>query len=145
MLEGIVADGAPIAANRVHSIVRKFFNWCVEQEIIEVSPCAGLKPPAGKEGSRDRVFSDDELRCAWQAAARLGAPFGAMVQLLILTGQRRGEVAGMEWAELDLERRLWSLPHERVKNDRRHEVPLSPQAIAIIERLPRISDHFVLC
>jgi integrase len=143
VLEGIVADGAPIAANRVHSIVRKFFNWCLEQEIIEVSPCAGLKPPAGKEGSRDRVLSDDELRRAWQAAAKLGPPFGAMVQLLILTGQRRGEVAGMRWAELGFENRLWTLPRERVKNDRRHEVPLSPQAMAVLEGLPRISDRFV--
>jgi integrase len=143
VLERIVADGAPIAANRVHSIVRKFFNWCLEQEIIEASPCAGLKPPAGKEGSRDRVLSDDELRRVWQAAEKLGAPYGAMVQLLVLTGQRRGEVVGMQWAELDLENRLWTLPRERVKNDRRHEVPLSAQAIAVIDGLPRISDRFV--
>jgi integrase len=143
MLERIVADGAPIAANRVHSIVRKFFNWCLEQEIVEASPCAGLKPPAGKEGSRDRVLSDDELRRVWQAAEKLGPPYGATVQLLLLTGQRRGEVVGMQWAELDLASRLWTLPRERVKNDRRHEVPLSRQAVAIIDNLPRISDRFV--
>jgi integrase len=143
VLEKIVAGGAPIAANRVHSIIRKFFNWCLEQEIVEASPCAGLKPPAGKEDSRDRILSDDELRRVWKAADKLGAPYGAMVQLLILTGQRRGEVVGMQWAELDLKDRVWTLPRERVKNDRRHEVPLSLQAIAIIKGLPRISDQFV--
>jgi integrase len=142
MLERIVEGGAPIAANRVHGIVRKLFSWCVEQDSIAASPCAELRPPAGKEGSRDRVLNDDELRRVWQAAERLGPPSGAMVQLLILTGQRRNEVAQMQWGELDLEGRLWTLPRERVKNDRRHEVPLSPQAIKIIQELPRIGERF---
>jgi integrase len=141
MLDRMV-DHAPIAANRVHSIVRKLFNWCLEQEIIAVSPCLGLRPPA-PETSRDRVLSDHELGLVWQAAQRLGVPFGSIVQLLILTGQRRGEVAQMQWAELDIDKRLWTLPRERTKNDRRHEVPLSPQAIAVLKGLPRISDQFV--
>jgi integrase len=142
MLDRIVERGTPIAANRVHSVTRGLFNWLVGQEIIAASPCAGLKAPAGNEGSRDRVLSDHELRQVWQAAGQLG-PYGAMVRLLILTGQRRGEVAGMEWGELDLENCLWTLPRERVKNDRRHEVPLSPQTIAIIQSLPRIGDKYV--
>jgi integrase len=143
MLEGIVVRGTPVTANRVHGIVRRLFNWCVEQELIEVSPCVGLKRPAGKETPRDRVLSDDELRQVWQATEKLGLPFGPWVQLLILTGQRRNEVAHMQWGEVDIDKRLWTLPRERVKNNRRHEVPLSPQAIAILERLPRISDRFV--
>jgi integrase len=143
MLERIVVGGAPITANRVHGVVRRLFNWCVEQELIAASPCVGLKPPAGKETPRDRVLSDDELRQVWQAAETLGPPFGAVVQLLILTGQRRNEVAHMQWGEVDVEKRLWMLPRERVKNNRRHEVSLSPQAAAIIERVPRISDKFV--
>ena len=133
---------APVAANRVHSIVRKLFNWAVENDLIVSSPVAGLKAPHA-ETSRDRVLSDDELRRVWQAAEGLGPLNGDMVRLLVLTGQRRGEVAGMQWGELDLEKRLWTLPRERVKNDRRHEVPLSPQAAAIISALPRISDRFV--
>jgi len=141
MLERIVERGAPIAANRVHSVTGTLFNWLVGQEIIAASPCAGLKAPAGNENPRDRVLSDHELRQVWQTAGELG-PYGAMVRLLILTGQRRGEVAGMEWGELDLEDRLWMLPRERVKNKRRHEVPLSPQAVAIIQSLPRISDKY---
>jgi integrase len=143
MLERIVDDGTPITANRVHGIVRRLFNWCVEQELIAASPCVGLRPPAGKETPRDRVLSDDELRQVWRAVAKLGPPFGAAVQLLILTGQRRNEVAHMQRGELDAERRVWTLPRERVKNNRRHEVPMSAQAIAIIERAPRISDKFV--
>ena len=137
-----MGNGTPIAANRLHSIVRKFFNWCVENELIAASPCAGLKQPAS-EISRDRVLSDRELRLVWEAAEKIGYPFGSMVQLLTLTGERRGEVANMQWGELDLQKRVWSLPRERVKNNRQHDVPLSPQAVAIIERIPRISDRFV--
>ena len=141
MLDKIV-DDAPIMANRVHSIARKLFNWAVENEIVAASPIAGVKPPA-EEASRDRVLSDDELRVVWCAADKTGPPFGPLVKLLILTGQRRGEVAGMEWSEIDIENRLWTLPRERTKNDRRHEVPLSTQALAIIKQLPRISDRYV--
>ena len=142
MLDKLV-DDTPIAANRVHSIIRKFFNWCAEKDIVAVSPCHSLKAPAGKENSRDRMLSDEELRTVWNAAEQLGGLFGPMVQLLILTGQRRGEVANMEWTELDLARGLWSLPRDRVKNDRAHEVPLTPQAIEILKELPQISDRFV--
>jgi integrase len=131
---------APIAANRTCSIVRKFFNWAVENDMIATSPVAGVRTP-NPETSRDRVLTDDELRAVWQEAERIGYPLGSIVQLLILTGQRRGEVAGMRWDEIQAG--LWSLPRERVKNDRRHEVPLSRQVIAILDRLPRIGDRYV--
>ena len=91
----------------------------------------------------DRVLNEDELRRIWLAAERLGPAHGPLVQLLILTGQRRSEVAHMEWGEIDFDGRLWTLPRERVKNNRPHEVPLSPQAIAILERQPRLSERFV--
>jgi integrase len=131
---------APVTANRVHSIVRKFFGWCVENDLLANSPVAGIKR-LHKETARDRVLTDDELKAVWRAAEKVGYPFGSIIQLLILTGQRRGEVGGMQWAELAGD--VWSLPRERVKNDRRHEVPLSRQAMAIIERSPRIGDKYV--
>ena len=143
MLEPIVEAGSPIAANRIHGIARRLFSWAVEHEIIAASPMAGLKAPAAEQ-SRDRILTDDELRRVWDAAGQFGDPlYGAMVRVLILTGQRRGEVVGMERAELDLEGRLWSLPKERTKNARAHDVPLSPQAIAVISNIPCISEHFV--
>jgi integrase len=127
----------------VHSITRKLFGWAVEHEIIAASLMAALKAPA-VEKSRDRVLTDDELRRVWNAAGQIGDPiYGAVVRVLILTGQRRGEVAGMEQAELDLEGRLWSLPKERTKNARAHDVPLSPQAIIVINKIPRTSERFV--
>jgi integrase len=133
---------APVAANRVHSIVRKFFNWTVENDLIPSSPVAGVKAP-NPETSRDRVLTDAELKAVWRAANKEGYPIGAILQLLILTGQRRGEVAGMTWSELDFKAKAWTLPRERVKNDRRHEVPLSRQAVAIIKQAPRIGDRYV--
>jgi integrase len=141
MLDRLVANDTPMLANRVHSVTRKLFSWAVEQEIIEVSSFVGLKAPA-EEKSRDRILSDQELRAVWQAASQMGV-YGGLVRALILTGQRRGEIAGLTWDETDLDKRLISLPRERVKNNRAHEIPLSPQAVSLIEALPRNSEQYV--
>jgi integrase len=138
----LVGIDAPAAANLVHATMRTFFNWCVENDLIANSPVFGVRAP-NKHTPRDRVLTDDELRAVWRATEKEGYPLGPLLQLLILTGQRRGEVTGMEWGEIDLDRALWTLPRERVKNDRRHEVPLSRQAIGIIKSVPRIGDRYV--
>ena len=143
LLDGLVAGGRPIAANRTLTAVRKLFNWAIERDILGASPCAGVKPPT-PEQSRDRVLGDTELSSVWRAADQLGGPFGALVKLLILTGQRRDEVARMTWSEVDLEARLWTLPKERSKNGKPHDIALSDPAVAILEALPRIGDTFVL-
>jgi len=101
----------------------------------------GLKAPP-QESSRDRILTDQELRLVWRAAGQMGV-YGGLVRALIVTGQRRGEIAGLTWDEIDLNKRLISLPRERVKNNRAHEIPLSPQAVALIEALPRNSEHYV--
>ena len=143
LLDRIVDVGKPIAANRTFSAARKMFNWAVARDIISASPCTGVKPPTA-ERSRDRVVSDSELRDVWHAANKVGGPFGALVQLLIVTGQRRDEVAQMRWAEIDLDGRLWTLAPARVKNDQPHDVPLSDSAVAILQALPRIGNEYVL-
>jgi integrase len=140
ILDRVVDGGAPIAANRTFSAVRKMFNWAVARDIIALSPCAGVKPPTA-ERSRDRKLSDEELKLVWQAAGEIGWPFGTMVQMLILTGQRRDEVARMTWDEVDLGQRLWTLPRERVKNNEAHEVPLSDAAIAVLTALPHVGAY----
>jgi integrase len=132
-----VNDRAPIMANRVLAAVRKLFNWCLARDVIQVSPCSLIEPPS-PERSRDRILRDDELRLVWNAAGADASPFGPLVKLLILTGQRLAEVGGMRWGELDLETKLWTLPAERVKNGERHEVPLSDAAVGILRALPRI-------
>jgi integrase len=140
LLDAIADRGAPIMGNRTLSAVRKLFNWCVARDVIQVSPCTLVQPPA-PERSRDRVLTDDELRFVWNAADGDGWPFGPIIKLMALTGQREGEIAGMRWDELDLEgSKLWTLPAPRVKNDELHEVPLSDAAIEIIKALPRIKS-----
>jgi integrase len=132
-----VMDAGPVAANRLRTTLATFFAWCLARDIIQATPMTGVRAPA-VEHTRARVLTDDELVLVWRAAEQIGFPFGNVVRLLILTGQRRSEVAGMQWSELDLEQALWTLPGARVKNARQHTVPLSDPAIAILEAVPRI-------
>jgi integrase len=92
--------------------------------------------------SRDRVLSDAELSDIWNACA--DDDFGNIVKLLILTGQRREEVAGMSWSELHLEKALWSLPAGRTKNHRPHDVPLSEQVLLVIKGVPARAERDML-
>jgi integrase len=139
VIDAIMAEGKPSAARHAFAAIRKFFNWCVEQGRLDQSPCLALKPPA-KASNRDRVLSDLELGAVLNAAKSVGWPFGPIVQLLACTAQRRGEVVGMQWNELDLEARLWTIPSDRTKNHRTHIVPLTASALAVIKNLPRVGD-----
>jgi hypothetical protein len=121
-LDDIVDRGAPYVANRTLAFLRKLFNWALPRYRLAENPCRGVQPP-GEERSRERVLSDEELKAVWLAARKLGWPFGPIVQLLILTGARREEVGAMQWSEIDIDRKLWTLPPDRVKNKQRHEVP----------------------
>jgi integrase len=111
------------------------FNWAVSKDLIGANPCDGVRPPT-KERARDRVLDNGEIKVFWAACDELGWPYGPLCKLLLLTAQRRDEVGGMEWAEIDLERRLWSLPREKAKNDQGHTVHLSTQAVEILAALP---------
>ena len=144
MLDEIVDRGSPIAANRLLATFRKCCAWAIERGLIETSPCAGITQPAANR-TRDRVLSDVELRRVWLGADKLAYPFGDMVKLLILTGARRDEVAGLTWIELHIEAKSWRLPRERAKNNSEHDIPLSPLAISVLNTLPRLgsSPHFL--
>jgi integrase len=138
ILDVLVASGLGIGANRALAAIRKLFSWCVDRGVIDHSPIAGLKAPA-KEVSRDRVLTDAELAACWCAVEQEGFPFGQFLKILILTGQRRGEVAGMRWSEIDFEQAFWTIPADRAKNAAKHVVPLAPLAISILKGLPRFS------
>ena len=143
LVEGIATD-RPYMANRTLATLSKFFGWCVARDILEVSPASGIDQP-GQETARERVLSDDELRRLWLAA---GDPpegsFGLMVKLLLLLGQRRGEVAGMRWSEIG-DDRIWRLSGARTKNGKSHQVPLASPAWSLIQAQPRFVDSdFVL-
>ena len=91
-----------------------------------------------EERPRERVLSNDELRAIWNAAGN--DTYGVIIKLLILTGQRRSEIAELRWAEVDLERRALNLSTERTKNKRQHVVPLAPTALALLRGRPRTGD-----
>jgi integrase len=142
VLDRVVENGTPIMANRVLAATGKLFSWALSRDILAASPCAGVKRPA-KERPRERVLTDDELKLVWEAAEQIGFPFGKVFQMLILTGQRLNEVGRVSWSEIKLEQRLWTLPPERVKNEKEHEVPLSSAALDILTSVPRLSDKIV--
>jgi len=139
LLDAIIERGSPVMANRALSVLRTLCGWAIDRGIIEANPCALVKPPTA-ETPRDRVLSDVELAAVWRASDGLDPPYGAFVKLLILTGQRRTEVAGVTWQEIDLDAKVWALPAARAKNNREHTVPLSDAAIDIIRALPRIAE-----
>ena len=142
LIDKKIASGAEVQANRVLARLKTLFGWAVEKDRITANPCDGLKPPT-KERARDRVLSDLEIGAFWTATGELDWPFGPLFRLLLLTAQRRDEVATIEWAELDLEKRLWSLPREKAKNDQGHDVHLSAQALDILGPLPRVAGGLV--
>jgi len=141
------AATAPAQARNLLGFLKRFFGWAQAQHSyeLEASPVAALKPDrlTGKKNKRKRTLTDDELRAMWQATDALDYPFGPLVKLLALTGQRRSDVSNARWREFDLGKKLWTIPAERYKTASPHVVPLSDDAIAILESLPRFKsgDH----
>jgi integrase len=136
-----IGERAKYQSHNVFGHVRGLFNWAITRGTygLESSPCDRLRPAdlIGKREARSRVLSDLELRALWQATATLAYPCGPMVRLLLITGQRRNEVARAHWGEFDLDAKLWSIPAERMKADAPHLVPLSDLAIETLKTLPR--------
>src|ERR1700730_4912763 len=139
LLECIVDRGSPSHANHVLSYLRAALNWAVSNDIIERNPCDGLQKPS-MPVERDRALTDDEIQAFWSGCDAVAHPFGPFFQLLLLTGQRRGELAGARWSEFDFGKAQWTIPGERVKNGKAHLVHLPPLAIEILTALPRIGD-----
>ena len=141
LLSTIIADGHDARANKTLVVLRQVFNWAYDHDKIESVPTDRIKPP-GAESSRDRVMSASELVAIWNACYGSGRGhggrdshvYGDIVRVLMLTGQRRNEVAQMQWSEIDFDRRLWSLPAARSKNALPHLVPLSSPVLAILKR-----------
>jgi integrase len=131
------ARTAPIAANRLLSLITKIFNWALKEELVEASPAMQIDRP-GEETERERHLSADEIRTAWTAFDNLGYPWGSLLKFLLITGQRRGEVAGMKWSEITADG--WRLPGERAKKGKGHLVPLSSLTREVLEGVPQIGE-----
>ena len=131
-------------ANRTLAALSKFFNWAMEddQELVTASPVAGMKKII-KEKSRDRALDVSEIKAVWDAFDAMGWPFGQAFKLMLITGQRRNEVAQMKWKDLNLKNGVWSLPREATKADRAHEVPLSHLALEVLTDVHKTSKKYV--
>jgi integrase len=137
---GRIAEASgPIGANRSRAALSSFFAWCVGEGFCDANAVIGTNKPLKTELARDRVLSADELRLIWLECGK--GEYAAIIKLLILTGQRRAEVGGMLWSELDLEAALWRIGPQRTKNRRPHEVPLSASAVALIRGLYKRADR----
>src|SRR5262249_48852850 len=131
VVTAIAQRGAPVAANKALKATKTFLRWCVGRAVLDQSPAEGVPLPS-KEIARHRVLDDNELARVILAARKMGGPYGGIVELLALTGQRREEVARLQWAELDLAERVWTLPKSRTKNAKAHVVHLSEQSMAVL-------------
>jgi integrase len=133
VISAIEQRGAPGTANKTLKVIKTFLRWCVGRAVLDRSPAEGVPMPA-KVIARDRVLTDRELAQIILAARQMSGPYGGIVELLALTGQRREEVAAMMWGELDLHQRVWTLPKSRTKNAKEHAVHLSEQSMAVLLR-----------
>src|SRR5215469_10726966 len=134
LLAEIETASGPAARNRARAALSSLWTWAIQEGLVDVSPVTGTGM-ADEVGSRERVLTTDELRklCVGLVDDR----FGTIVRLLLLTATRRNEIGHLQWSEVDLLRKLIVLPPERTKNGRLFELPLSAQALAIVERAPR--------
>jgi integrase len=160
----IVDRGSPIMANRVLAVVRRMLNYGIRNDWLEANPASLIDKP-GREVSRERVLTDDEIRRVWQLLSRqpttaeraapgrkratgteddpvcpIAPAMAAAIKMRLLTAQRGGEVTKMRWRDLDLERGWWTIPGEFAKNGRAHRVPLVPEAIAVIKEQQQKKD-----
>jgi integrase len=135
IVSAIEQRGAPAAANKTLKSIKTFLRWCVGRAVLDRSAAEGVPLPA-REVTRDRVLDDKELAQIILAARKIGGPYGGIVEFLALTGQRREEVAGLRWDELDPAQQIWTIPKART-NAKAHIVHLSKQALAVLKRAGR--------
>jgi integrase len=129
-LDAIADESGPVAADRARAALSAFFAWAIRQCLCEVNPVVGTNK-AAELRARERVLSDHELKAIWDALP--DSDYGRIVRLLILTGQRREEIGGLRWSEIDIAKRVITLPSERTKNHRSHDVPMSKAALELLK------------
>jgi len=134
-------ESGQVAAARARTALSGMFSWAMENGLAEANPTVGTAKPK-EPPSRERTLSDQELLAVWRAAG--DDDFGRIVKLLALTGQRRTEVGGMCWSEIDLGGSTWVIPKERAKNKREQRVPLAELALNVIRAVPTVVGRDLL-
>ena len=140
LIDKLVRNGTPSEANHAHVAIRAVLRFAVSEQLVEANAMDGMQLPA-RRGTRSRVLGDDELALAYRAAQRIGFPFGTIVLLLILTGQRRSEIGGLRWTYIDNDRQTVTLPGSVTKNGREHTFPYGDLSAAALDEIAAEGDH----
>ena len=137
-----IAGEMPGAGREVLKHLKLVYAWAMEREDVYGSPLVGITIPLkARYKPRERHLSDAKIARLWPVWADMAYPFGTWFQTLIVTGQRRTEVGQMRWRDLDLDKAIWTIPAEHMKNTKVHEVPLSPLAVKIINNIPKSGNY----
>jgi integrase len=142
-VDKVADETSSVRSRRIFSFLHRFFQWCLEQDILVNHPMNGMKK-RGQENKRRRYLSNTEIKLFWEATEMMVYPFGPALQLLLLTGCRREEISALKWDEIKAEG--IDLSGERVKRlpnakDEGRIVPLSEKARKILETIPRKSEY----
>jgi integrase len=147
VIRGIVERDHRPTAHQFFGSLRRMFNWAIgtSEFGMDQSPMTSLSAGdlIGEKPTRDRVLRDEELVAVWKAADQCGYPFGDIVKLLILSGQRLNDIAQLNWSEIDFDKALITIPKERMKAKRAHIVPLAPMALSILKSISRQRGPYV--
>ncbi len=141
MIEGICARGHAYAANRRLSLLRVMFAWGVEVDMVRATPVVGVAAP-GHEARRQRVLEDGEIAALWGAWQNMAWPFGVLFKLMLLTAQRRSQVASLRLADIGFANQIWTVPHESGTPGGGHEIPLSTHTLEIATSMPRAASAY---
>jgi integrase len=134
VIDRIADQSGRVSADRAKAALGAFFSWAIDRGYRDSTPLTNIRRRFSG-GGRERVLSGPEIRLIWQSLEN--DDFGRILKLLLLTAQRKSEIGGLRWSEIDLERRQINLPSARSKNRRPHVIPLSAPALAILEATPR--------
>jgi integrase len=137
LLDRAAIDSGDATANRLRANLAAMFTWAMQRGKVEKNVV--MLTEKRKEQSRDRVLSNDELAAIWNVCPE--GDFGNIVRLLMLTGQRRSEIGGLRWSEIDLRNAQINLPGDRTKNGHPHFIPMSQPVLAIIQSQPHIREQ----
>jgi integrase len=142
LLDGIVDRGSPIQANRTLAVVRKMFKWAARRDDIPSNPCTEIDAPGGKENKRDRVLRDPEVKALWKGldSAKTSNTIKLAIKFVLVTAQRRGEVAGIELSEIDEDESVWEIPATKAKNGVAHRVHLSDLAMSVLHEAKGLTE-----
>lgn len=140
LLEEIAARGAPIVANRTFALVRRIYNFAIERDILDQTPCLRVKP-ISQEAQRDRVLNHEELHEFWQKLpqSKMSDEVQILLKIMLATAQRKGEIVSAQWVHFDFNQRWWTIPAAQAKNGKSHRVYLSDMTIGLLKQLKELN------